>query len=391
MTQTRKSGIWAKLLASFALVLVVLLFSAPYAQAAPVILFSENFSGFLGTGFAPSPAAGQLDSDVWRVTGLSDGAGTFGGTHTGGDFARGGSTGGVTTGGVYAFGVGGGVTTLGVQPGGDDFTPGAFTLRIENTSSVPLTTVTVSYDIWVYNDQARANSFNFAFSTNDTTYTSVPALDFASPQAADGSPSWQVHPRSTVITGLNIQNGAYLYLQWQGDDVSGSGSRDEFGLGNVQVTRPAITNLTPNEIPAELNPGWQFWAQADISFGQAVCVEVHPVGDAGNYIRSQCAFDDTTGPASSNWRCDVFTGGVPAAFQSATVEYQFHIADFGSGCANNTGDFTGFNWQFSTGPTAVSLITAKPASGVAAPILLILLPAVGLLASFFVFTRRRSG
>jgi hypothetical protein len=46
------------------------------AQVTPI-----TFTGFTGAGFAPTPAAGQLDSDLWRVTGLSDGAGTFGGTY----------------------------------------------------------------------------------------------------------------------------------------------------------------------------------------------------------------------------------------------------------------------------------------------------------------------
>jgi hypothetical protein len=83
---------------NFGLVVAMLGFlfvAAPQAQATPVTLFSETFSGFDGSGFAPSPATGQLDSNVWRVTGMSDGNGTFGGTHDSGDFARGSSTGGV--------------------------------------------------------------------------------------------------------------------------------------------------------------------------------------------------------------------------------------------------------------------------------------------------------
>jgi hypothetical protein len=63
---------------------------------------SIDFSGFMGSGFAPDPAADQLDSDTWSVTGLSDGDVEFGGSGLSGDFARGSTTGGVTTGGVYA-------------------------------------------------------------------------------------------------------------------------------------------------------------------------------------------------------------------------------------------------------------------------------------------------
>ena len=111
------------------------------AHATPIELFSETFTDFTGSGFASSPAAGQLDSDLWRAIGLSDGTGTFGGTHTTGDFARGlgpvtAPTGGVTTGGVYAFDVGngGGDTGLGIQADDTDFTPGSFELRLVNTT-----------------------------------------------------------------------------------------------------------------------------------------------------------------------------------------------------------------------------------------------------------------
>ena len=40
--------------------------------ATNALIFSENFTGFTAAGFSPNPTAGQLDSDVWRVVGLSD-------------------------------------------------------------------------------------------------------------------------------------------------------------------------------------------------------------------------------------------------------------------------------------------------------------------------------
>ncbi|MBK7919311.1 MAG: hypothetical protein IPJ94_24210 [Chloroflexi bacterium] len=117
-----------------------------------------------------------------------------------------------------------------------------------------------------------------------------------------------------------------------------------------------INNLTaggaaPNS-PINLDPGWLFWVQSDTVSGDAICVEVHPQGDAGNYVRAQCSYDNVNGPINSNWRCEVFTGGVPSAFQSKTIEYQFHTANYGSNCQTNTYLFTGFNWTFATGPTA---------------------------------------
>ncbi|MBZ8181342.1 PFE-CTERM domain-containing protein [Oscillatoria salina] len=209
-----------------------------------------NFNSFNGSGFSPNPTAGQLDSDDWAITGLSDGNLTYGGTGTTGDFARGTSTGGVTTGGIYAFDVGGGNIALGIQPVGADFTPGTITLRLENNTGNTINNLAISYDIFAYNDQPRANSLNFSYSSDDSSYTNVPLLDFTSTEAA-GTPSWISNPRSTTINSLSLTSGNFFYLRWTGDDVSGAGSRDEFALDNISIT--ATGAATP--VPFEFSPG----------------------------------------------------------------------------------------------------------------------------------------
>lgn len=204
-------------------------------EGAPVAI---NFDGFLGDGFDSPPGAGQLDSAIWRITGMSDGDGTFGGTHGSddprNDFSRGFSTGGVTSGGIYAFDTGS-VTILGVQPTGADFTPGEITLRATNNTGEQLDEFIVTYDIWYLNDQGRANSLNFAFSTNDTVYGPIASADFTTPEAADGSPTWQMVSRSATVSTV-VADGGTIYFQWQSDDVSGGGSRDELGIANISVT-----------------------------------------------------------------------------------------------------------------------------------------------------------
>lgn len=207
-----------------------------YISGGDTTLFSADFTGFTGGGFHPNPSAGQLDSDFWKLTGWSYGSGSFGGTHTADDFARGASAGKVSTGGTYGFDVGGGNRALGVQPGGTgDFNPGAIVLRIQNTSGSTISGLEVSYKIYVMNDQGRANTFNFSHSSADVTYTNVSALDYTSPEAADSSPAWTLVTRSTTLSGLEIANNAYYYLRWNSADVSGSGSRDEFALDDVVV------------------------------------------------------------------------------------------------------------------------------------------------------------
>jgi hypothetical protein len=200
------------------------------------VAVTEDFTGFTGTGFAPTPSAGQLDSDTWIVTGMSDGDLSFGDTGTLGDYARGTSIGGVATGGVYAFDVGGGNVALGSQPGGSDFTPGSFILQVDNQSGSSATGFQISYDLFVFNDQPRSNSFNFSYSTDNSTFTAVNALDYTSPEAADGSPAWTQIGRSSSTISVAIASGSSIYFSWTGDDVAGSGSRDEFALDNISIT-----------------------------------------------------------------------------------------------------------------------------------------------------------
>lgn len=210
-----------------------------------------DFGTFAGAGFTPTPTCGQLSSLSWAVTGLSDGNLEFGGTGTTGDFARGFQAPSFSTGGVVAYDVAPNDRALGVVPGGSDFTPGSFTLRARNEGTLSIASLAVSYVIQVFNSQPRANSFNFSFSTDGTTFTPLPVLDYTSPEAADASPAWVTNPRSAVLTGLDLAPGAFIYLRWTGDDVSGTGSRDRFALDDIVLVPTAATcgngTLDPGE------------------------------------------------------------------------------------------------------------------------------------------------
>lgn len=193
-----------------------------------------DFTGFDGTGFDSPNVPGQLSSDTWSVLSLQDGDLLFGGTQTGNDFALGTSTGGIIQGGIYAFDDNGDVM-LGVQPANFDFTPGTFILRIQNNTGAPLYALEVTYDIKVFNDEDRSNSFNFSHSPDNVTYTNEPLLDYSSPEIADVTPAWVTENRTMNISGLNIPAGSFYYLAWNSDDVSGANSRDEFGIDNIEV------------------------------------------------------------------------------------------------------------------------------------------------------------
>lgn len=212
--------------------------------------FSATVSGvsngvFTAAGFQATPTAGQLDSDAWAVNRWSDGILNYGGSFTTGDYARGAVNAAQTTGGFYAY-TGAPQSAanpcLMIQPGGaspNDFNPGTLTLRIQNNGAAYINQMEVSYDLFVRNDQARANSFNFSYSSDNSTYTPVAALNYTSIEVADALGWVQVGSspsRSSIITGLSVAPGDFFYIRWNSADVSGSGNRDEFGLDNIALT-----------------------------------------------------------------------------------------------------------------------------------------------------------
>ena len=209
-----------------------------------------NFNDFEGTGFASTPAAGQLDSDNWIVTGMSDGDFDFGDMVSGGDYGQGISPGGEGTGGIYAFQYAAGDFMLGVQPGGSDFTPGAFVLRVENQAGGVLNQVSVESLLLYFNDEGRSNSLSLEYSTDGETWLSVDGASIESPEAADAVPAWDGDIVVETLTTLGIAEGEFLYLRWLGEDVGGSGYRDEFAIDDITLTPIAVCGndmLEPGE------------------------------------------------------------------------------------------------------------------------------------------------
>jgi hypothetical protein len=206
-----------------------------------------NYNAFAGSGFSPTPSAGQLDSDAWALTGLSDGDLPFGGTETSGDFARGPSAGGVNTGGIYAFEVSPGDNTLGVQPATNDFNSGTFTLRIQNNSGQMLTAFDITFDVYVLNNGNDQFQIRFFYSSDDVNYTPVSSLDVSTPSAADSPASWEQNIRSTTISGFSIPDGAFFYLRWEGGDLFAfNNDRDEVSIDNISVT--GYSTASPGDI-----------------------------------------------------------------------------------------------------------------------------------------------
>lgn len=205
-----------------------------------------NLDAFQGDGLAPLNDSGALNSNAWAIAGFSDGNVNFGGTSAeDSDFDGGISEGGVTDSGLYAFETPAGNRALGIQPGTGDFAPGTATLRFQNQTGSAITSLSIGYKVYVYNDQAASSSFNFSHSADNSTYTAIAGLNLVSPTTADVSPEWKAYYRVVTITGINIANNNYYYLRWSGATVSGAVDFDEFALDDIVAVANPTSNFAP--------------------------------------------------------------------------------------------------------------------------------------------------
>ncbi|MCO6486349.1 MAG: hypothetical protein J5I41_11305, partial [Saprospiraceae bacterium] len=304
-----------------------------FSASMPASVATSPASAFAGTGFEPGPStAGRLNSQAWAATGWSNGSLAFGGTQitANTDYTRGSAAAAVSTGGFYAYTAAPQSVAnpcLMIQPGGSDWAPGTLTLRIENTGTTAITELDVSYNLFVRNDQGRANSFNFSHSADDITYTPEATLNYTSPEVLDGNGWVQVGvspSRNITLTGLNVAPGGYYYLRWSGADVSGSGSRDEFGLddiilaatfaappgGNCMITCPDPVTIECDESPDTTITG-QAVASAD-------CDPVAGVSYSDSEDFSGCG--EYTGTIIRTWTAQDVLGNTTTCQQIITVE-----------------------------------------------------------------------
>ncbi|RLD23452.1 MAG: hypothetical protein DRI54_07330, partial [Bacteroidetes bacterium] len=91
----------------------------------------------------------------------------------------------------------------------------------------------LAYSLWVFNDQDRGSSIDLEYSTDDINYSNIPGSTFTSVATGDPSPAWQSTSFEFDIENLNVLPDEYLFIRWSTDDVSGSGSRDEFAFDDI--------------------------------------------------------------------------------------------------------------------------------------------------------------
>ena len=109
--------------------------------------------------------------------------------------------------------------------------------RLRNDTAAALSEIVVSYtgEQWRLGASGRADGMQFQYSLDATsiidtaaTWTSVSALDFASPVTTgtigklDGNASANRSAISASITGLNLGVGQSLWVRWNDQDISGA-------------------------------------------------------------------------------------------------------------------------------------------------------------------------
>lgn len=202
-----------------------------------------NNGAFAGNGISAAPGSGELNSYSWAFTGFEDGAVNFGG-ESGEDtvYDSGSSPGGETDGGIYAFEVEPDNFALGIQPSAGNFAPGSVTFRFQNQTGSTITSLSVGYKVYVYNDEAGSNSFYLSYSSNNSTYKNATALNYTTTAAADAVPGWKAYYKVVTITGLNITTNNYGYLRWSGATASGT-AFDEIALDDLVIVANPTTSF----------------------------------------------------------------------------------------------------------------------------------------------------
>ncbi|MBF00551.1 T9SS sorting signal type C domain-containing protein [Flavobacterium coralii] len=195
-----------------------------------------NNGAFTGGGVGNVPAQGELNSYSWAFSGFADGAINFGGNNNEDTaYDSGSSEGGETDPGLYGFEVAPGNYALGIQAAPADFVPGTVTFRFQNQTGAAITSLSVGYKVYVYNDETGSNSFNFSHASSaNGTYTNITSLNETTAATPDEVPGWKSYYKVVTITGINVASNNYYFLRWTLNGVSGT-NYDEIALDDVVI------------------------------------------------------------------------------------------------------------------------------------------------------------
>ncbi len=210
--------------------------------AAPI---TYDFTGYTAAGLGNPAMAGQLDTRAFQVILIGTSQCLFN-TPSGcstGAFALGSSPGGVTSGGLYTFTSVPSAPDFGFQPSGSAFTGstgGSFWLAIVNGTGATLANLTVTANVWVFNDQTRDTIVRAMVRNGTASGAGSVALGMVtSPAAPSTTPAWVSTPIGGMVdvSSLAIASGATFYVEFtMADGPATSGSRDELALDDIVIS-----------------------------------------------------------------------------------------------------------------------------------------------------------
>ncbi len=236
-----------------------------FSASMPTTVGTSPGTPFAGKGLKANPSTfpadtGKLNNNAWSINGSTYGAT---GTQSGAPYGSGWHTPGNATGSIFAAYYPPGSPTnpaMLIQPSNSYFNGtepnggNPIDLRLKNNDpSLQITSIKVSYDILMHNDQERSSFIKFFYSTNGSTWTEVPSAYFETPRESDSDP-WHkiegVNPGDptrefNISFSPNISAGNLFYIRWRIGDVAGSGSRDEMGLDNIYIKANFSSPCTP--------------------------------------------------------------------------------------------------------------------------------------------------
>lgn len=207
-----------------------------------------DFNSFRGSGLVPEPNLTQLDSNVWRIAGLSDGDGQFGATYLTGDWARGSTSSFVSIGGVYSFNHGTELApdwALGFQPTGSDLTPGALTMQLLNGTQTRVDWVCFAFDLMIRNNEDRSSHLSLAYGHDDSYYQEAENGVWITGEQKSERLDWETYRYEETFSVIGLRPGSPFYLCWSFRDLAGRGSRDEVAIDNLKVEFGQYTSQLP--------------------------------------------------------------------------------------------------------------------------------------------------
>jgi hypothetical protein len=214
-------------------------------SATPV---TQNFDGIGSTATASLPAN-------WKFSPAGDSAPTYVNASNTTATTQAASAPSPVTAGRYNWGNGTTPTdrAIGIMTSGAWATPNSIMASYQNTSSVQINDLAISFDYERYRINSAAAQVTFFTSTDGTTWTARTAGDSGAFSTATSSYTFTggtVVTKTFTLTAINIASGANLYLRWN-FNTTGTNSQG-LGLDNVSLT----ATLAPAGITTAQNGPW---------------------------------------------------------------------------------------------------------------------------------------